>query len=134
LQFLFVDRFFESVILELGLALLLPMLVMLVEPLRRIRPLFLLSAFFTLAGVWLFRWSTVIGGEQIPKVGAGFLEYQLQLWGGKGILQVIGNWGVWLFLFIIFTMFLPWQATTTEAPLAESQPGPSKSVADTGGA
>ena len=110
LRFVFLDHFFESVIVELGLGLILPAAVMLIPALRRVRPLFLASAFLTVAGVWLFRWSTVIGGQEIPKVGAGYYEYIPQLWGDKGIMQVIANWGLWLFLFILFTWFFPWRA------------------------
>jgi tetrathionate reductase subunit C len=122
LEFLFQERFFESVILEIGLALLLPALVMLVPVLRRTRPLMLLAAFLTVAGVWLFRWSTVIGGQEIPKVAAGSLEYAPVLWGGKGLMQVVGNWGFWLFLFIIFTWVLPWQHEQIEPAPAGEKP------------
>ena len=109
LAFLFGEQFVESVIIELGLALILPAFVMLVPAVRRIRLLFLISAFLTTVGVWLFRWSTVIGGQEIPKVAAGFNDFAISWFGGKGLLQVIGNWGIWLFLFILFTSFLPWR-------------------------
>ncbi len=108
--FLFQDHFFESVVLELGVGLLLPLLVMAVPALRRLRPLFFATALIAVAGVWLFRWDTVIGGQLIPKTGAGLYHYQAPFWGKAGIMHILGNFGFWLFLMIIFTWFLPWQS------------------------
>lgn len=110
IQFMFVDHFTDTVIVEMLIALVIPAIVMLIPALRRIRPLLILSALITVAGVWLFRWNTVIGGQEIPKTGAGFYHYSPELWGGKGIMQVVSNWAFWLFLFIIFTWFLPWRS------------------------
>ena len=106
---LFEHHFFESVVLELGLGLALPLLVMSVPSLRRIKPLFIFSAILAVAGVMLFRWDTVIGGQLLPKTGAGFYHYLPPFWGKVGIMHIIGNWGLWLFLFISFTSFCPWR-------------------------
>lgn len=111
LRFLFREHFFTSVVVELGLALILPALVMLTPRLRQVRPLFLSSAFLAAAGVWLFRWTTVIGGQEIPKIGSIPHSLSVSYWGGKGVMQVIGNWGLWLALFILFTWFFPWSSS-----------------------
>ncbi len=109
IRFMFRERFIETVLIEIALSLMIPALVMLIPRLRRIRPLLILSALVTIAGVWLFRWDTVIGGQEIPKITAGFYQYHPEFWGSKGIMQVISNWAFWLFLFILFTWFLPWR-------------------------
>jgi tetrathionate reductase subunit C len=114
IDFLFRQHFVETVILEAVLGMLLPAVVMLAAPLRRVRPLFLTAAFLTFAGVWLFRWDTVIGGEEIPKILAGYYAYSPAVWGGTGIMQVVANWSLWLFLFILFTWFVPWRPAKIE--------------------
>jgi tetrathionate reductase subunit C len=114
IDFLFREHFVETVILEAVLGMLLPAVVMLVAPLRRVRPLFLIAAILTLTGVWLFRWDTVIGGEEIPKILAGYYAYSPAVWGGKGLMEVVANWSLWLFLFILFTWFVPWQPAEIE--------------------
>lgn len=106
---LFGHHFFEAVVLELGLFLTLPLLVMTVPFLRRIKPLFLFSAVLAMAGVMLFRWDTVIGGQLLPKIGPGYGHYLPPFWGRIGVMHIIGNWGLWIFLFIVFTSFCPWQ-------------------------
>jgi tetrathionate reductase subunit C len=106
---LFEHHFFESVVLELGLCLTLPLLVMSVPGLRRIKPLFLLAAILAVAGVMLFRWDTVIGGQLLPKTGAGFYSYLPPFWGRVGIMHIVGNWGLWIFLFMACTSFCPWR-------------------------
>jgi tetrathionate reductase subunit C len=106
---LFEHHFFETVVLELGLCLGLPLLVMAMPSLRRIKPLFLFSAVLAVAGVMLFRWDTVIGGQLLPKTGAGYYHYLPPFWGRDGVMHVIGNWGLWVFLFLTFTFCCPWQ-------------------------
>jgi tetrathionate reductase subunit C len=119
LRYLFQDHFMVSVVLELGLALVLPAVVMFIPALRGVRPLFLASAFFAAAGVWLFRWTTVIGGQEISRLGAEAHALPVEFWGGKGLMQVIGNWGLWLALFILFTWFLPWDRNQAAGRNAE---------------
>ncbi|BCO08018.1 oxidoreductase [Desulfolithobacter dissulfuricans] len=111
-NFIFGHHFMEAVVLELGLGLLLPLVVMTVPALRRIRPLFILTVILAIFGVMLFRWDTVIGGQLIPKIGAGFYEYIPSFWGRTGVMHIIGNWGFWILFFILFTSFLPWKKTS----------------------
>ena len=109
-QFMFQEHFVDTVIIDLLVALAIPAVIMLVPALRRIRPLLLLASLITVAGMWFFRWNTVIGGQEIPKTTAGFYHYSPEFWGSKGVMQVVSNWAFWLFLFIIFTWFLPWHS------------------------
>jgi tetrathionate reductase subunit C len=113
---LFDHHFTEAVVLELGLCLLVPLLIVTVPSLRRIRPLFILAAILAMAGVMLFRWDTVIGGQLLPKTGAGFYHYQPHFWGRVGLMHIIGNWGLWLFLFLGFTSFCPWRPKDRQKP------------------
>ena len=113
-NFIFGHHFTEAVVLELGLGLFLPLIVMTVPALRRIRPLFMLTVILAIFGVMLFRWDTVIGGQLIPKIGAGFYEYIPPFWGRIGIMHIIGNWGFWIFFFLLATSFLPWKKSNGE--------------------
>jgi tetrathionate reductase subunit C len=110
IHFMFKEHFTETVLIEIVLSLTIPAIVMLIPALRRIRPLLILSALVTIAGVWLFRWDTVIGGQEIPKTAAGFYHYLPEFWGSKGVMEVISNWAFWIFIFILFTWFLPWRS------------------------
>ncbi len=62
----------------------------------------------TVAGAWLFRWSMFIDGQRIPKTGAGFYNYSLPL-GSEGLLGILSTLGLWVFLLLLITHFLPWQ-------------------------
>jgi tetrathionate reductase subunit C len=106
---LFVDSFWSAVIVETVLGLAVPLVVALVPALRRRRWALYGASLLAVVGVWVFRWDTVIGGQLVPKVGAGFYTYSPPLWGPDGIMQVVANWGLWLFLFIAATWLLPWQ-------------------------
>jgi len=118
---IFEHHFTEAIVLELGLGLLFPLLVMAVPGLRRVRPLFLVASLLAVAGVMLFRWDTVIGGQLLPKTGAGFYSFMPPFWGRTGIMHILGNWGLWLFLFIVFLWLTPWrQAASHEAGVLDS--------------
>ncbi|OCC15497.1 Tetrathionate reductase subunit C [Dissulfuribacter thermophilus] len=109
LPYVFKRHFFEAVVLELGFGLLFPLIVSLFAPLRRIRPLFLFASFVAICGVWLFRWDTVIGGQELPKISAGVAHYFPSFWGATGIMHVVSNWAIWMALFLGFTWFMPWE-------------------------
>ena len=59
---------------------------------------------------WMMRWTLFIGGQEIPKTGAGFYQYHLPL-GQDGWLGLIGTAGLWIFVFIVLTSLLPWGDT-----------------------
>jgi len=112
----FVGSFWSAIVVETLLGLGVPLAVALV-PAWRSRPWALYgAAALAVVGVWVFRWDTVIGGQLVPKVGAGFYGYAPPAWGGDGTLQVLGNWGVWLFLFVAATSLLPWREREEVAP------------------
>lgn len=113
IHFLFVEHFSTAILLELGLGLLFPLCVMAIPPLRRIRPLFWSSTVLAVAGVMLFRWDTVIGGQLIPKYAAGLGSFEPEVWGRAGLMHILGNWGLWVFLFLLCTSVLPWVVTST---------------------
>lgn len=117
-QHLFVDSFWTAVVVETVLGLGVPLVVSLVPRLRRGAPLYVAAA-LAVVGVWVFRWDTVIGGQLVPKVGAGFYAYAPPLLGSDGVMQVAANWGFWLFLFLAATWLLPWQREAGEGEPVE---------------
>ncbi len=114
LPFVFKRHFTEAVVLELGIGLFFPLVVSLFGPLRRIRPLFLFASFVAICGVWLFRWDTVIGGQELPKISAGIPHYFPSFWGATGIMHVVSNWAIWMALFLGFTWLMPWNSNQDE--------------------
>lgn len=63
-------------------------------------------AVLALVSAWMTRWSLFIGGQEIPKTGAGFYDYQLPL-GPDGLLGIVGTAGLWIFLYVAITTLLP---------------------------
>lgn len=75
---------------------------------------------------WMFRWTVFMGGQAVPKVGSGLYDALLPT-GVAGLMGVIGTFGLWVFLLVVYTTFLPW----TEAGLPERShgaPRPARSV------
>ncbi|MDQ2101182.1 NrfD/PsrC family molybdoenzyme membrane anchor subunit [Azospirillum isscasi] len=66
----------------------------------------LLTGLIAIHGAWMFRWTVFIGGQTVPKTGAGFYEYALPA-GPDGLLGIAGTAGLWLFLLIAITAILP---------------------------
>ncbi|RYH06795.1 NrfD/PsrC family molybdoenzyme membrane anchor subunit [Tropicimonas sp. IMCC6043] len=56
---------------------------------------------------WMFRWTVFMGGQAVPKVGSGLYDAMLPT-GIEGLMGVIGTFGLWLFLVIAYTTFIPW--------------------------
>lgn len=59
-----------------------------------------------LHSAWMFRWTVFIGGQTVPKTGAGLYEYALPV-GPEGWLGIAGTAGLWLFLVIVFDHLTP---------------------------
>lgn len=57
---------------------------------------------------WMFRWTVFMGGQSVPKTGAGLYDYALPL-GPEGLLGILGTLGLWIFLTLIVTSLLPWR-------------------------
>ncbi|MFD2183078.1 NrfD/PsrC family molybdoenzyme membrane anchor subunit [Rhodoplanes azumiensis] len=70
-----------------------------------------LVGLFGLHAAWMFRWTVFIGGQTVPKTGAGLYAYQLPL-GHDGLLGIAGSLGLWLFVFVLITTLLPDAAST----------------------
>ncbi|HYH23169.1 MAG TPA: NrfD/PsrC family molybdoenzyme membrane anchor subunit [Azospirillum sp.] len=66
----------------------------------------LLTGLIAVHSAWMFRWTVFIGGQSVPKTGAGFYEYALPA-GPDGMLGILGTAGLWLFLLIVLTTVLP---------------------------
>lgn len=58
-----------------------------------------------LFGTWMVRWILFIGGQGIPKNGAGFYHFDLA-WGSEGVLGIIGSIGLWLFMILLLRHLL----------------------------
>lgn len=67
----------------------------------------LITGFIALHSAWMIRWTVFIGGQAIPKTGAGYYDYTLPL-GPDGLLGIIGTAGLWIALFTALTHWLPW--------------------------
>lgn len=66
----------------------------------------LLIGLLALHSAWMMRWSIFIGGQEVPKTGAGYYSYALPL-GPEGLLGIVGTAGLWVFLFVLITTLLP---------------------------
>jgi tetrathionate reductase subunit C len=62
---------------------------------------------------WMLRWTIFIGGQTVPKTGAGLYAYHLPL-GQDGLLGIAGTIGLWLFVTIVITTLIP--APASHAP------------------
>ncbi len=56
---------------------------------------------------WMFRWIVFMGGQAVPKVGSGLYD-SLVLASLESLMGVIGTFGLWIFLIIAYTTFVPW--------------------------
>lgn len=67
----------------------------------------LVTGLIVLHSAWMIRWTVFIGGQSIPKTGAGYYDYVLPL-GSDGLLGIVGTAGLWIALFVVLTNWLPW--------------------------
>lgn len=90
----------------LAVAVVLPVLLSAVVPWRQAWLVGLLA----LHAAWMFRWTVFIGGQTLPKTGAGEYAYQLPL-GHDGLLGIAGTAGLWLAALIIVAALIPGRST-----------------------
>ena len=82
------------------------------------------AGLLALHAAWMFRWTVFIGGQSVPKTGAGLYEFHLPM-GHDGLLGILGTGGLCLALFVAVTTLLPWEeagpipATSLPAALPE---------------
>lgn len=69
---------------------------------------------------WMFRWTVLIGGQTVPKTGAGLYAYDLPL-GHDGLLGIAGTMGLWLFITIALTTLLPASVSRPASPLVAAE-------------
>lgn len=73
-----------------------------------------LAGLVALHSAWMFRWTVFIGGQTVPKTGAGFYDYHLPL-GSEGLAGIVGVLGLWVAAVAILTMLAPWRAQGSAA-------------------
>ncbi|XEY21237.1 NrfD/PsrC family molybdoenzyme membrane anchor subunit [Azospirillum sp. HJ39] len=88
-------------------ATLVPLVIAIVRPAGS----GLLTGLIALHSAWMFRWTVFIGGQTVPKTGAGFYDYTLPA-GPDGVMGILGSAGLWLFLLILITAVLPTPSPT----------------------
>jgi tetrathionate reductase subunit C len=104
----FFSLHFETVVyIEYGLCLIVPMVVGFSKMRHSFWIVFLMGV-ISAVGVWLFRWNTVIGGQQIPRSMPGFTHYIPELFGQNSIISVASNWAAFIALLAIVMALFPW--------------------------
>lgn len=66
-----------------------------------------ITGLIALHSAWMMRWTILIGGQSIPKTGAGLYDYHLPL-GSDGLLGIVGTLGLWIALLVWMLNYLPW--------------------------
>jgi tetrathionate reductase subunit C len=64
-----------------------------------------MTGLLALFGTWMLRWVMFIGGQGIPKNGAGFYNFELPLT-ADGLLGILGSIGLWLLILIVIRSLL----------------------------
>ncbi|NCB19621.1 MAG: polysulfide reductase NrfD [Bacteroidia bacterium] len=108
LTLFFGEHFWEVVIVEYLLCLLLPMLIGFSKRLSANFILVLFGALLCAVGVWLFRWNTVIGGQTIGKTTPFLLEYHPHLMGPDSLFSIVANWSLLVALIAFVMLLFPW--------------------------
>ncbi|WP_321345504.1 NrfD/PsrC family molybdoenzyme membrane anchor subunit [Breoghania sp.] len=85
------------------LAIAIPFAIALVKP----GGTGLVTGLIAIHAAWMFRWTVFMGGQSVPKVGSGLYDALLPQ-GLHSLMGVIGTFGLWIFLIIAFTTFIPW--------------------------
>lgn len=69
-----------------------------------------LTGLIAIHAAWMFRWTVFMGGQAVPKVGSGLYD-SLMPTGLAGLMGIVGTFGLWFFLVIVYTTFFPWEET-----------------------
>jgi tetrathionate reductase subunit C len=91
----------ETLVFWIGVGLLLPLILTLFNH----TGLNLMTGLLALFGAWMLRWVMFIGGQGIPKNGAGFYNFELPLT-ADGLLGILGSIGLWLLILIVIRSLL----------------------------
>lgn len=90
-------------------AIVAPFAIALLKP----RGTGVITGLLALHAAWMFRWIVFIGGQNVPKTGAGIYHHPIAL-GPEGWTGIIGTAGLWLVILLALTTLLPWSAPRTE--------------------
>jgi tetrathionate reductase subunit C len=104
----FKEHLFDIVVVEYVIGLFLPMLVGFTA-LRRYLSLTVGAGFISAAGVWLFRWNTVIGGQGMGKSTTGLLQYHVNVAGQDSIMSVLANGSMFIAVLCLVMLLFPWE-------------------------
>lgn len=108
LLYQFFSLHFDMVVyIEYGLCLIIPMIVGF-SRLRHHLPTVFSMGIISAVGVWLFRWNTVIGGQEIPRSMPGFTHYTPHIFGQNSLISVASNWGIFIALLALIAVIFPW--------------------------
>ncbi len=80
-----------------------------------------ITGLLAIHAAWMFRWTVFMGGQAVPKVGSGLYD-ALMPTGLAGLMGVIGTFGLWLFLLIAYTTFVPWDQAGVPRSGTASEP------------
>ena len=99
-------------------AIVIPFVIALIAPARS----GWITGLIAIHAAWMFRWTVFMGGQAVPKVGSGLYD-ALMPTGIEGLMGVIGTFGLWIFLLIVYTTFVPWaEADLPDDPSTSSAP------------
>lgn len=79
----------------------------------------LLVGLIALHSAWMARWTLLMGGQGLSKLGEDYRAYELAL-GFDGVLGIVGTAGLWIFLYVVLTALLPWGEQSTGLTGAQS--------------
>jgi tetrathionate reductase subunit C len=82
-----------------------------------------LTGLIAIHAAWMFRWTVFMGGQAVPKVGSGLYDALVPT-GFSGLVGVLGTFGLWLFLLIAYTTFIPWAEARTPDRASKPRPAP----------
>lgn len=108
LKLFFGENFWEVLIVDYVICLLLPMIIGFTHSFARSFKWVLFAGILSAIGVWIFRWNTVIGGQSIGKTTPFLLEYHPHLTGFDSILSVLSNWSLLIALVSLVMVIFPW--------------------------
>ncbi len=100
-------HFEDTLWIDYVLCLFVPLIIGFTK-LRNIPVIVYFGGIVTAVGVWLFRWNTVIGGQEIPRTTPGFLKYTPPLQGQDSIIAIFSNWGILFVLICAVLLIFPW--------------------------
>ncbi len=100
-------HFEDTLWIDYVLCLFVPLIIGFTR-LRYIPVVVYFGGIVTAIGVWIFRWNTVIGGQEIPRTTPGFLHYTPPMFGQDSVITVLSNWGILFALICAVLLIFPW--------------------------